>query len=310
VHRDIKSENVFRTASGIWKLGDFGSALRLGDERLLAKQVLKLEGTFSFAPPEYIRIWSSFSRTQLLAATTFKVGVGVGGGGGTESDTCVACAVARGADVAFILSCAATQLDSWSMGALAYDVLCGRAPFAADESISREDEGRAILTQVSQALVTTPRGRGGGRGGCGACVSLLAQHLCRHAGLSLRHLLACGLRRAAPCCAQPLPCALLQEPEYPSGLSYDAVSFMMQALEKNPQKRLSVPQLLAHPWFDNLRRQQASSSSRGIGNGSSSSSNGNGTGAHGAVGATSSNRRKVSSKRSKHTGSSSSSGTS
>jgi serine/threonine protein kinase len=39
VHRDIKSENVFRTACGIWKLGDFGSALRLGDERLLARQV-------------------------------------------------------------------------------------------------------------------------------------------------------------------------------------------------------------------------------------------------------------------------------
>lgn len=39
VHRDIKSENVFRTASGAWKLGDFGSSLRIGDERLLNKQV-------------------------------------------------------------------------------------------------------------------------------------------------------------------------------------------------------------------------------------------------------------------------------
>lgn len=47
-----------------------------------------------------------------------------------------------------------------------------------------------------------------------------------------------------------------QEPQYPSGLSYDAVSFMMQALEKNPQKRPTVKQLLAHPWIDKLAQQQ------------------------------------------------------
>jgi len=74
VHRDIKSENVFRTASGVWKLGDFGSSLRIGDERILNKQVLKLEGTFSFAPPEYISIWNAFNKQQLLSATSFKVG--------------------------------------------------------------------------------------------------------------------------------------------------------------------------------------------------------------------------------------------
>lgn len=47
-----------------------------------------------------------------------------------------------------------------------------------------------------------------------------------------------------------------QEPQYPSGLSYDAVSFMMQALEKSPQKRPTVKQLLAHPWIDRLAQQQ------------------------------------------------------
>ena len=31
VHRDVKSENVFRSTCGTWKLGDFGSSLRLGD---------------------------------------------------------------------------------------------------------------------------------------------------------------------------------------------------------------------------------------------------------------------------------------
>lgn len=72
VHRDIKSENVFRAATG-WKLGDFGSSLRIGDKRALDKQVIKLEGTYSFAAPEYIAIWNAFNRTQLLEATTFKV---------------------------------------------------------------------------------------------------------------------------------------------------------------------------------------------------------------------------------------------
>ena len=40
VHRDIKSENVFRTDCGTWKLGDFGSALKLGDARTLERQVM------------------------------------------------------------------------------------------------------------------------------------------------------------------------------------------------------------------------------------------------------------------------------
>jgi hypothetical protein len=69
---------VFRTECGTWKLGDFGSALRLGDARALERQVLKLEGTFSFAAPEYVRIWKGFQRSQLLEATSFKVGGRVG----------------------------------------------------------------------------------------------------------------------------------------------------------------------------------------------------------------------------------------
>jgi serine/threonine protein kinase len=150
VHRDVKSENVFRcAASGCWKLGDFGSALRLGDGRAMARQPLKLEGTFSFAPPEYVAIWDRFTRQELLEATSFR-------------------------------------LDSWSLGALAYDVLCGRAPFALRDDIPRAEEAEAIL-------------------------------------------------RAAPV--------------FPSGLSYAAVGFMKQALEKDPQKRPTVRQLAAHPWF-------------------------------------------------------------
>ena len=72
MHRDIKSENVFRTDCGTWKLGDFGSALKLADRSALERQVLKLEGTFSFAAPEYVRIWKGFQRSQLVEATDFK----------------------------------------------------------------------------------------------------------------------------------------------------------------------------------------------------------------------------------------------
>jgi serine/threonine protein kinase len=48
----------------------------------------------------------------------------------------------------------------------------------------------------------------------------------------------------------------VQAPVFPSGLSYDSVSFMLQALEKSVQKRPTVKQLLAHPWFDKLEQQQ------------------------------------------------------
>jgi mitogen-activated protein kinase kinase kinase len=93
------------------------------------------------------------------------------------------------ANVLPITASSALQLDSWSVGALAYDVLCGRAPFAVHENITRESEKYAILNT---------------------------------------------------------------DPAYPSGLSYEAVSFMKQAMEKDRQKRPSVKQLLVHPWFDSM----------------------------------------------------------
>lgn len=45
------------------------------------------------------------------------------------------------------------QLDSWSVGALAYDVLCGRAPFASNEDVPREEEKKGILFHVSPATL-------------------------------------------------------------------------------------------------------------------------------------------------------------
>lgn len=54
----------------------------------------------------------------------------------------------------------------------------------------------------------------------------------------------------------PFVALFLQAPIFPSGLSYDSVSFMLQALDKHVQKRPTVKQLLAHPWFDKLVQQQ------------------------------------------------------
>lgn len=76
---------------------------------------------------------------------------------------CNVCQCARGCYVcgrksllltSLLLCChPAVQLDSWSVGALAYDVLCGRPPFAAHEDIPREDERRAILQEVRSARI-------------------------------------------------------------------------------------------------------------------------------------------------------------
>lgn len=83
--------------------------------------------------------------------------------------------------------CGYVQLDAWSVGALAYDVLVGRPPFALHDNITREAEQKAICQQ---------------------------------------------------------------DPHFPSGLSYSAVSFLKQCLEKDPQKRPSIKQLMHHQWFD------------------------------------------------------------
>lgn len=113
-------------------------------------------------------------------------------------------------------------------------MLCGHAPFAAHENVSREEEKKAILYKVRGDLyyvydVTQ------------AASDMLVNCLCFCKWPS-------SLKRA-----EGIWFLLsFQDPEYPSGLSYDAVSFMMQALDKNRQKRPSIAQLQAHPWFDSL----------------------------------------------------------
>src|SRR5207245_10316920 len=91
VHRDLKPGNVWLTADGTAKLGDFGLAVALDRSRLT--QAGMMVGTVSYMPPE-----------QAM--------------GGTVEP----------------------RSDLYSLGCMLYELLTGRPPFVAEESI-------AIITQ-------------------------------------------------------------------------------------------------------------------------------------------------------------------
>ena len=89
VHRDVKPENVWLTADGTAKLGDFGLAIAIDSDRLT--QTGTMLGTVAYMPPE-------------LAV------------GGT-----------READV---------RCDLYSLGAMMYEMVAGRPPFAGTDPVS------------------------------------------------------------------------------------------------------------------------------------------------------------------------------
>src|SRR5207253_6075795 len=91
VHRDLKPGNVWLTADGTAKLGDFGVAVALDQSRLT--QAGMMVGTVSYMPPEQ----------------------------------------AIGGEVT-------PQSDLYSLGAMLYEMVCGRPPFIGDENV-------AIITQ-------------------------------------------------------------------------------------------------------------------------------------------------------------------
>jgi hypothetical protein len=91
VHRDLKPGNVWLTADGSAKLGDFGLAVALDQSRLTQAGVMV--GTVSYMPPEQ----------------------------------------AIGGEVT-------PRSDLYSLGAMLYEMVCGRPPFVGDEAV-------AIVTQ-------------------------------------------------------------------------------------------------------------------------------------------------------------------
>ena len=67
MHRDVKTENIYRTDEGHWKLGDFGSALEV--EALEEGQALHPEGTLSYSAPEYVQLWRQSTFSAVKACT-------------------------------------------------------------------------------------------------------------------------------------------------------------------------------------------------------------------------------------------------
>ena len=161
------------------------------------------------------------------------------------------------------------KLDSWSAGALAYDVLCGRAPFALREGLPRDEEAGHILGSDPEF----PSG-----------LSYNAFSFMMQVGGCLRGGLTCwALFGSVPCGSAPaLPPATLGSAG-PANLP--APPPAAQALEKCPQKRPSVRQLLAHPWFEKPREQPTPAAgkrrSRSASSGTTTSSGGGGGGAVG-----------------------------
>src|SRR5262249_34019542 len=87
IHRDLKPGNVWLTASGTAKIGDFGLAVAIDRTRLT--QAGMMVGTVNYMPPE-----------QAM------------GGAVTP------------------------QSDLYSLGAMLYEMVCGRPPFVGDESVA------------------------------------------------------------------------------------------------------------------------------------------------------------------------------
>lgn len=96
VHRDIKPENLLFTKDMKLKLADFGLAIDLNDERAVTRL-----GTLEFMAPEVLRCPNKV----------------------TPADNKDRLDVAYG-----------PQVDAWSIGAMGYELLTGRAPFQGKDA--------------------------------------------------------------------------------------------------------------------------------------------------------------------------------
>ena len=67
IHRDLKANNIFCSAHGIVKLGDFGISKALGDNQNVARTMV---GTPYYMSPEILKVWRCGLDSQKLFSRT------------------------------------------------------------------------------------------------------------------------------------------------------------------------------------------------------------------------------------------------
>lgn len=63
IHRDLKANNIFCSAHGIVKLGDFGISKALGDNQNVARTMV---GTPYYMSPEILKVGPAFDKCPSL----------------------------------------------------------------------------------------------------------------------------------------------------------------------------------------------------------------------------------------------------
>lgn len=67
IHRDLKANNIFCSAHGIVKLGDFGISKALGDNQNVARTMV---GTPYYMSPEILKVMHPEHSSQLCSETS------------------------------------------------------------------------------------------------------------------------------------------------------------------------------------------------------------------------------------------------
>ena len=71
IHRDLKANNIFCSAHGIVKLGDFGISKALGDNQNVARTMV---GTPYYMSPEILKVCHAFTFTVYVCSPWGQLG--------------------------------------------------------------------------------------------------------------------------------------------------------------------------------------------------------------------------------------------